>query len=264
MLRSINELQGNALHATDGDIGNVEEFFFDDQSWTVRYLVADTGGWLTDRQVLLSPAVVRGIDWETKGVQVGITREQVKNSPDISTHMPISRQSEAELSNYYGYQPYWDGVALWGTGLYPYAPTGLAMPPIPPAPAAHELAREADQLARPEGDPHLRSTREVRGYHIHASDGELGHVSDFLIDEETWQIRYLVLDTRNWWPGKHVLIAPKWIDSINWESASVSVKVAKDTIQHAPEYDPAALTREYEAALHRHYDQPAYWEERKQ
>jgi hypothetical protein len=111
-------------------------------------------------------------------------------------------------------------------------------------------------------DSHLRSTHDVTGHHIQARDGEIGHVDDFIIDDETWTIRYLVIDTRNWWPGKMVLVSPRWIDSIDWGQSKVFVNLHRDAIKQSPEYTEGSLiTRDYEAGLHQHYNRLGYWDE---
>lgn len=242
MLRSTKDLRGYRLRATDGEIGSVDDLLFDDEQWTIRYLVANTGGWLTGQLVLLSPIVLGQADWEGKALAVGLTRAQIEQSPDIATDQPVSRQHEAELAQYYGYLPYWGGTGLWGAGMTPYALSGIATPPIvsPGSTTATERALAGPEMAQ--GNQHLRSTRAVRGYHIHARDGEIGHVDDFIVDDDTWAIRYLVVDTRNWWPGKHVLVAPQRIGAIDWASSSVKVDLLRETIKQEPEYDPAILT----------------------
>ena len=109
-------------------------------------------------------------------------------------------------------------------------------------------------------DPHLRSALEVLGYHIHARDGDIGHVDDYIVGDQNWTVPYVVVDTRNWLPGKKVLISPAWIESIDWERSHVTIPLLKDAIQTAPEYDESSeITREYEERLHEHYDLQGYW-----
>jgi len=260
MLRSTNDLRGYTLRATDGEIGTVDDFLFDDEQWTIRYMVANTGGWLTGRLVLISPIVLGDADWEAKALAVALTRSQVEQSPDIATDQPVSRQREAELAQYYGYLPYWGGAGLWGSGMAPYALGGLFVPPIPPLAGTTATERALASTPTEQGDQHLRSAHEVTGYHIHARDGEIGHVDDFIVDDATWAIRYMVVDTRNWWPGKHVLVAPEWIGDVHWSTSTVDVDLLRETIKQGPEYDPKILNREYETVLYRHYGRPAYWE----
>ena len=254
MFLSINDLQGYPIHATDGDIGQVDQFYFDDEAWTVRYLVIDTGHWLTGKRVLISPIAISGINRDRKIFNAGLTKEQVKNSPDIDTHRPISRQREMEYFNYYGWPYYWYGGGLWGGAFYPGA---LNM--------ASALDAESEAQPPPKspaelGDSHLRSTKVVVNYHIEAADGEIGHVEDFIMDDQTWTIRYLVVDTRNWWPGKRVLVPPQWINQLNWTESRVYVGMDRASIKSAPQYESSSLmTREYEQKLYGHYGRPGYW-----
>lgn len=259
MLRRVDHLHNVRLGANDGELGSVDDLLFDDQRWIVRYLVVDTGGWLSGRRVLISPISITAVRWDDQRIDVALTQRQVEQSPDISTDLPVSRQKEQEYFNYYGYPPYWGGAGAWGAGWYPgaLAYPGAVVPytPVPPtSPATGQFPTQD------EGDPHLRSTREVDGYTIQARDGDLGHVADFLIDDESWALRYLVVDTRTWWPGKQVLITPRWISEVSWAEQRVRVDLPRAVIKRAPEYDPAVpLSRDYEARLHAYYKQPAYW-----
>lgn len=260
MLRSVKELYGLTIRATDDEIGKVDDFLFDDERWTVRYMVVDTGGWLTGRLVLVSPRAIERVDWHARAVAVNLTRAKVENSPDIAADLPVSRQKESEYSQYYGYPPYWGSAGLWGLGMHPTAYLGY------PAPHTSTPLQTPDQdtapdAAEPEGDEHLRSTREVQGYHIHARDGEIGHVQDFVLEDETWAIRYVVVDTKNWWFGKHVLVAPEWITAVRWAEAMVDADLLRDEIKNSPQYDPDKLNRAYEQQLHRHYQRRGYWED---
>jgi hypothetical protein len=255
MLRSIKDLTGFTIGATDGDIGTVKECFFDDVSFTVRYVVVDTGGWLSDRKVLLSPISFRAMDWEHKRITAALTKAQVEMSPDIDTHMPVSRQHETDYYGYYGYTPYWEGSYLWGPSPYPSFEFG-------PTVGAADLARECQWVweAKARNNPHLRSTHAVTGYYIHATDGDIGHVSDFVVDDRSWAIRYMIVDTTNWWPGKKVLVAPAWIESVDWGSSKVHVNITRAQVQISPEYDHALpIERPYEAKLHGYYGRFAYW-----
>lgn len=246
MLRSAKHLRGYKIAATDGEIGGLHELLFDDQTWTVRYLVADTGGWLAGRMVLLSPVALAEGDWEGKKLHVQLNKQQVEDSPDISTDQPVSRHYELEYYRYYGWPYYWGRAGLWGQGMYP---VDLA--------TVDEIQEEASP---PDDhvDPHMRSTNEVTQYNIQARDGEIGHVSDFLVDDQTWSIRYMLVDTRNWLPGKHVLVAPEWIEEVNWEDARVRVDLVREAIKNAPEYNPSTqIDSGYEDRLREHYGRPA-------
>ena len=263
MLRSMKDLEHYAVGATDGAVGQVRDFFFDDASWVIRYLVVDTGSWLSGRKVLISPMSVRQADWTARLLPVAITKAQVESSPDIDTHKPVSRQHEMDYLGYYGYPYYWDGMGLWGEGLYPY-PLLVNRPGTGPESTEGERTQAADARAREashqDDDPHLRSCQAIIGYHIHASDGEIGHVAGMLVDEETWAIRYLVVDTSNWWMGHQVLVAPQWVSSVDWADMSVTVGLTRQAIQDAPPYaGTEALNRQQETDLHAHHQRPVYW-----
>jgi hypothetical protein len=262
MLRSVQDLQGATLRAIDGEIGSVDQFLFDDESWTIRYLVVNTGSWLDGRIVLLSPRAVMAVDWEAQAIAVNLTQQKIKEAPDIATDQPVSRQMEATYSSYYGYPPYWGGVGLWGAGLSPYA-----YPTTARGQAAQE--NELDTLET-EGqggdrqvqsdDTNLRSAREVSGYHIRARDGEIGHVEDFLLDDETWAIRYLVVDTGNRWFGNHVLVSPAWVTDVSWSERLVDIDLTRGKVETGPQFDRRQLNRLYEQRLHRFYGRSGYWE----
>jgi hypothetical protein len=256
MLRSISDLHGSTVHAVDGDIGSVNQAYFDDDSWGVRYLVVETGNWLNDRQVLVSPYSVKHTDPGSSVVQVNLSRQQVRDSPLLDTHKPVSRQHEIEYLRYYSYPTYWGGPNLWGMGAYPaYDPTAQPDVPLdtPPRPPLH--------TNQPQADVHLRSTNEVKGYHLKTADGSIGHVSDFIYDDTDWAIRYLVVETHNWWPGgKAVLIAIHWIDVVDWLDSTVSTALTRDIIKNSPAYDDSIpVDRDYEVMLHRFYDKHGYW-----
>ena len=251
MLTNTKNLKGFAISASDGKLGTVEEFYFDDASWAIRYLIVETGGWLGGRQVLISPFSIARVDMAAKRVDVCLTMDQVKNSPSIDTKLPVSRQHEAEFSGYYGFPYYWGGPNLWGPA---YVPAGLAIAVDTPREAAAEKAR------RESAESHLRSTEGVTGYTIEAVDGEIGHVDGFVIDDEVWSIRYIEVATRNWWPGKKVLISPRWIERMSWAESRVYVGLTRDAIQTGPEYtESVPVTRDYENQMHVHYGRDPYW-----
>lgn len=264
VLRSMNDLENYALRATDGNIGHVKDFYFDDEAWVIRYFIVDTGGWLSSRKVLISPIAIDRPDWAKKVLSVSITKEQVRNSPDIDTDQPVSRQHEMRYLGYYGYPSYWGGAGLWGDGIYPGAMGagygGLVVPPYSASPEVRE-AKARDEAARHQDDDlHLRSCKAVMDYHIKASDGEIGHVQGLLVDEETWAIRYLIVNTSNWWLGHQVLIAPQWVKSVSWTEATVSVDLTRQAVKEAPTYDSTAqLDRTQEMDIHEHYGRPGYW-----
>jgi hypothetical protein len=255
MLRSMLEIREYTIGATDGEIGHVTDFFFDDEAWVIRYLVVDTGSWLMSRKVLISPFSVMEADWMHKRLPVRMNRDQVRNSPDIDTEKPVSRQHEMSYSDYYGYPYYWGGSSIWGDGLY-FPEMAIGGGGLSTAQVA-KIA--ADQHAN--DDPHLRSCNAVIGYHIHACDGDIGHVQGMLIDEDTWALRYLVVDTTNWWGGHRVLISPNWIEAISWADSTVSVNLIRQAIKDSPRFDSTSeLNRQHEMDLYKHYQRSAYWE----
>jgi hypothetical protein len=246
MLIRVKTLKGYKLDSLDGEIGKVKEFYFDDLHWTIRYLVADTGNWMTGRQVLISPYALGTAKREEHNIIVNLTKKQIEDSPSLNSDKPVSRQFEEDYYGYFGWPMYWDGPYMWGS--YPY---------IMREPKKHE---SASNLTEKSWDPHLRSTGAVTGHHIQAEDGEIGHVADFIIDDQTWAIRYLIIDTRNWWPGKKVIISTRWIERLSWVEAKVYINLTRDAIQQSPEYtDELLLTREYESDLHQHYNRSGYW-----
>jgi hypothetical protein len=201
--------------------------------------------------VLISPISVVRADWEAKRLDVSLTRKQVENSPNIDTHRPVSRQHEAAFLGYYGYPNYWGGTCLWGAESYP---AGLAISTL----SSQEAL--AERIRKEPADSHLRSTCAVTGYHVQATDGEIGHVDGFVIDDEAWAIRYLEVATRNWLPGKKVLVSPEWVESVGWTNSKVYVGLSQDAIKSSPEYLVSRpITREYENRLHVHYGRPPYW-----
>ncbi len=254
MLRNVSTLNGSTVNASDGEIGHVKDSYFDDEAWALRYLVVDTGTWLTSREVLVSPYSVKPPLGSNSLIDVALTREQVKASPDIDTHKPVSRQRERDYLGYYGYPTYWNGGDLWAMGAYP------AMPPLTTPPDYTERHERVESEVNPE-DVHLRSTEQVNGYRIQASDDGIGHVEDFIFDDESWAVRYLVVDTRNWWPGgKRVLIATRWIDRIDWTERKVYTSLTRDAVKASPAYDEStAIDREYETQLHDAYGRKGYW-----
>jgi len=254
MLRNVNQLEGRAIGATDGPVGKIKDFYFDDQAWVVRYAVVDTHKWFGGHEVLISPYAMGRGDWTGDTLPVSVTKDQVKNSPGVDTHKPISRQFETSYLKYYGYPYYWGGMGLWGEGNYPGAlPVGMISPPY---------QNYAGYLRSPttEGDAHLRSCKAVTGYHIRADDGEIGHVQGFLVDDATWSIRYLIVNTSNWWMGHLVLVSPEWIDNVNWPESVVSIDLKRSQIQEAPAYaDDVSLGRDAESAIYDHYGRHGYW-----
>ncbi len=248
MLRDISDIEGCVIGATDGIIGRVTDCYFDDEAWVIRYFIVETGGGDLRHKVLVPPAALGHPDWAAKILPVTITRGQVRNSPDIDTDKPVSRQQEMGYLGYYGYGVYWGGGGLWGAAVYPdILQAGLQ-----------------DQGTRGSADkgndPHLRSCNAVRRYYVHASDGEIGHIHGFLIDERSWAIRYLIVDTSNWWLGHQVLVSPEWVADVNWAESMVSVDLTQQSIKDAPPYDAKSPPDpEQLAALDHHHGRHGEW-----
>ncbi|HEY5961879.1 MAG TPA: PRC-barrel domain-containing protein [Polyangiaceae bacterium] len=246
MLRSLKALERYKVSATDGDIGHVEDFLLDDERWAIRYLVVKTNGLFDGDQVLITPISFRQVDWAAQQFDLALTREKVRDSPSVDTDKPVSRQHEWNFYQYYQYPHYWEHPGLWGTGAHPelLATCGWKNEPV----------------QRP-ADVHLHSALEVRGYHIQGNDEAIGHVEDFVVDDETWEICYLVVDTSNWGFGKKVLIAPRWATSISWEERKVHVSLSRELIKDSPEWDATdPINREYETRLYDYYGRPTYWD----
>jgi len=246
MLIKTKSLKGFALKSLDGEIGKIKEFYFDDLYWTIRYLVVDTGSWLPGRKVLISPYALGVITKSEKHISVNLTKKQIEESPSLDSDKPVSKQFEEAYFDYYEWPEYWDGPFSWGA--YPHI-------------IRNSPKKKANQSGKKQQDSHLRSTHNVSGYHIQAADGEIGHVDDFIVDNESWTIRYLEIDTKKWWLGKKVLIPPQWIEKVSWGESKVFVKLAREAIKKAPEYtDWSMLTREFEINLHKHYNRKGYWD----
>ena len=248
MLDKAKTLEGYRLNSLNGEIGKVQDFYFDDTHWAVRYLVADTGNWLPGRQVLLSPYALCAVNHPEQNIAINLTRKQIEDSPSLNSDKPVSQQFEQAYYGYYGWPAYWAGPYAWG--------------PYP------NIERDSANWRHPgqhgsQWNPHLRSAHEVCGYYIHAVDGKIGHVEDFIIDDETWTIRYLIIDTRNFWPGRKVLISPQWFERVSWSESTVFSSLSRDVIQQSPKYEEKTLlTRDYEIGLHRHYNRTGYWDDK--
>ncbi len=263
MLRNIKELEDYAIGATDGHIGHVKDLYFSDDSWVIRYLMVNAGPWLLGRNVLISPISIHDANWAERVLPVSLTKEQIKKSPGVDTDKPVSRQHEVDYLDYYGYPYYWGGGGMWGAGLYPYNMTpGYGAYGLRTADDDSELAAYArdERVRHRNDDPHLRSCNAVKGYAVHARDGEIGHVSGMLIDEKTWAIRYVIVDTSNWWMGHQVLVSPQWITSVDWADSSVTVDLSRQSIKDSPPYESTYdINRERESRLYDYYGRPGYW-----
>jgi hypothetical protein len=230
MLGSLKQVLGYSILSIDGEIGRIMDFYFDDVSWNIRYIVVDTARWLTGRHVLVSPTSAGEADDELRQLPVRLTRQQIKDSPDVATHLPVARQHELDLARYYGWPAYWEGPVY--TGIEPFA-IGVG-------------AKDADYAGLTEGtqgepharDLHLRSLQSMLGMHIVANDGELGHVEDFISVRDGWAIRYMLVDTCNILPCNKAMVAPQWIKEVDWDNHRVHVDLDRETIKNAPDFAP--------------------------
>lgn len=250
MLRSLNALHGYTALAKDAYIGSVQDFYFHDDTWIIRYFVLDTRHWLLDgRRVLVTTRVIGKPNWAVFTFPVAITRERVEKSPEIQIGKPVSRQFEAGLHNHYGWPFYWTEPEL----------------ELRPQIVLLDQQLAPGQATKPASDenfgPNLRSAEEVAGYYIHATDGALGHVEDFVADDEGWVIRYLAVHT-GVFGAKKVLISPQWLGKISYSGKRVYLKLTRAKILKSPGFVPGGpIDREYEERLYDYYGQPAYWVE---
>ena len=228
MRHCLQSMIGYRIQATDGDLGKVNDFFFDDETWTIRYMVAETGSWLLERKVLVSLFALGKPQWESKAFLVNLTTAQIRNSPDIDTKRPVNRQHEIQLHEYYQWPYYWPGVS---GGTFGITPQPLFDTPLLQEPSVSDR----------HDNPHLRSIRQVVDYHIHATDGEIGHVEDFIVDDKNWALHHLVVDIGNWLPGRKVLISPKKIKSVNWADSSVYLNISRESVKNSPEFEPSRV-----------------------
>jgi hypothetical protein len=253
MIWRSSDILGSSLRATDGPIGSTDDLLFEDDSWAIRWAVVHTGTWLPGRKVLLPPSCFARTAIEERELPVDLSRRQVKDSPGIASDAPVSRQMETDICGYYGWQPYWSVGHLPAFGA-----VGAAFPPM--AGGKPGPGRPGDPEVRRSGDSNLRSINEVMGYAIAAIDDEIGEVQDFLVDREEWEVRYLLVDTGSWLPGKKVLVSPRSVREVSWSGERIRVDLSRAQVEASPEYDPeAAVERDYEARLHRHYGLAPYW-----
>lgn len=249
MLRSLKEIEGYMVIASDGDVGCVIDFLFDDEYWTIRYLVVQTGGFFGDRLVLISPISFHRIDWSTRCFQLSLSLVEIRSSPDIDLRSPVSRDREREYCQHFRYPYYWNYSGLWGKGPYP----GLLSPDL-------QRGRPIENL-EDTNDVHLQSARAVRGYRVLGHDEPLGHIEDFIVDDESWAARYLAVDTTSWRWERQVLLVPHWATQISWSERTLRVEVTQQAVKDSPEWNPlVAPRRDYEVRLYSHYGKPVYWD----
>ena len=233
MLQSIKQMYGSKLVASDGEIGHVKDLYFDDQSWAVRYVVADTGSWLPGRLVLISPHAFGSFDQTEKALHANLTRKQIERSPVIESHKPVARQFEEEYHRYYGWPYYWLGDGLWGMSGFPILE--LPAKPLPGGPTA------VNEPQAERTDAHLRSAQAVNGYHIKASDGMIGHICDFMMDARSWAIRQWVIKTGHRFSGKEVQVPTRNVDRISYPDSAVFVNLTREAVERSPAHDLASI-----------------------
>jgi len=251
MKRSIKSLTGYGMRETDGDIGKVVDFYFDDISWTIRYLIVKTGNWLSERKVLISPQSLQQPDWENKEFPVNLTQEQIKNSPDIDTDKPVSRQHEEQLHTYYPWEEYWGNESAHGAGIFGQMPSELYYSDV------SQPAEISNPGQQGNNDEHLHSTESIEGYKIHAIDGEIGKVVDYIVDDVTWKLKFFVVETGSWLGSKKILLSTQWIREVNWENSTVIVNISTDAVKNSPEFDPSQPVNEAdEHQLFDYYGRP--------
>jgi len=266
MLFAVSGLKGVQVDASDGSAGTVKDFLFDDETWRIRWVVVDTGTWLPGRKVLIHPSAFAPLDVAPPSgsglpmmstrrfeLSVRLTKKQIEASPDLGEDDPVSKQLESRVYAHYGWDP------VWGRAYFQAKPTAPPQSPRPSS-AASAAPEFANRQMRPgEDNPHLRSSSLVSGYHIHASDGDIGHLDNFLPDDVNWDIRYLVIATSDWWPGKRVLLAPYAIQEIDAPEHLVRLNVSRDQVKSSPPWDPVAMIdRIGEQRLHSHYGWRGY------
>jgi PRC-barrel domain. len=241
MIKTAQSLKNLELRARDGVLGKVKDLYVDDEHWTLRYLVVETGTWLNSRKVLVAMSVVDAPDWEASLLPVNLTQDQVRNSPSLDTERAVNREDEENLRIHYGWPAYWTGTGYPGGVMAGPLPM-VEAPVLPPVPATAQAALTANPAVRtaPHGDPHLRRVGAVQGYRLEATDGAIGHIDDLLLDDLTWTVRYLVIDPRNWLPGSKVVVSPDWISSVSWSRSRVYIDLTREAIKAAPTYEPDA------------------------
>jgi uncharacterized protein YrrD len=239
MLRSAKSLHDYHVQATDGNVGRVKDFLFDRQEWVVRYVIVETGEWQQGRRVLLIPGVLGLPSTEGRILPVDLTRDQLENSPGIDTDKPVLRQHEVALFEYYGWSPYWC---------------------ISPEDRTAQVESTDEKAGITSDHPNLHSMHIVTGYAIRATDGAVGHVEDFILEDESWVVRYLVVNTRHWLSGNRVIVSPEWVEVIDGQEKTVSLELSQEEVKNSPPYDPSQpVNRQYEVHLYDYYGRPKYW-----
>lgn len=233
MLRATRQIRGDKLGATDGEIGHIKDFYFDDVNWVVRYVVADTGSWLPGRLVLVSPHSIERLYQGGKTLLVNLTREQIEKSPPIDAHKPVSRQYEEEFYRYYGWPYYWEGSAVWGMSGFPILTERSE-------PFHGEQRRNSPPESQKTADSHLRSVETIIGYKVEPGAASVGYVEDFLLDDQSWSLRHVVVNLGSWRSNRKVLISPTEIQRISWNESKVILKLTKAAVLDLPDLVPTS------------------------
>lgn len=261
MLRSIKDIFGYPIEAIDDSVGKVADCLFDDRHWRLRYIVVDTARWLPGRKVIISPLHARQpeLGWQGRHFPINLTKQQIKDSPELAEDAPVSAQYEEEYAKHFQQvPPYWAGPYAWGLGPMPLYYGDTPTIEQPPSEAQEQHARNLKKIEH----SHLRSAHEIINYEISAADDTFGHVEDFILDDENWRLSYLVVATRNWLPGKKFLIDIDWVENFNWTQKTAAVNLTRSQIEQSPQYDSKApINRDYENTIYDYYGRPRPWEE---
>ncbi|MDG5786492.1 PRC-barrel domain-containing protein [Evansella sp. AB-P1] len=240
-----NWLKSFSVVGNDGGFGTVDNVLFDEDKWTIRYLVVKAGLWFTNERLYISPASIEEIDIKSEMIRLNISRDQAAKAPIIGDE-PISRKQEREFSSYYQFSPYWLGGKVWG---------GVVL-----ARDLLDFDQPVQEVEDNEDEPKIHVANDVIGYELAAQEDTFGKIEDLLFEEESYVIRYFVVDTKKILPGKKVLISTEWISHVDWVSGRVEVTITKEQVEKSPEYLPGQpLTREIEEALFEYYDKEKYW-----
>lgn len=257
MLANTQELKGFEVVNEDEEVGKIEDYYFDKDYWVTRYIVVDTGNWLIERDVLISPESIENIDYGEGKIYLNISTDKIENSPPVLKDEPLLRTQEKDLADYFNWPYYWSAAETGKPGVSGLSPNNL----IREITIQENMDQQNPNINKEEVEAGLRSINEMINYNIHAVDGEIGHIEKFILDDDNWLVRYLVVDKRDFLPGKKVVLAPEWITNIDWVREEVKYNLKKEEIKNAPEYDPEIPVSEvYEKKLYEHYDKEKYWE----
>ncbi|PSL50806.1 PRC-barrel domain protein [Salsuginibacillus halophilus] len=253
MLFEAKKLRNFGVITSDGELGKIDDVYMDEDQWVIRYLVVNRKPLLPGGKVLVSPIAVERMDINGQTIHLNVTKEELEEAPGKEEAEPITRKKELELHHHFGYGYYWPAQGMWGSFPYP-----------------HQLRVEAPHHQRPQELPNeeeikVRSLKEMTGdwsgYDVEGSDGDIGTIDDVIVEDDTWNIRYISVDTGRLFSTGHAVLSSSWILHTEDEEKKVRVKMARHEVQAAPEYVPGQpLDREFEERLFDHYDQEKYWE----